>query len=476
MQRRIAATLAMLGLVFWCGIQTGRTEPANQKDQVVKILRTTNKAQTNRFVCAALEFKNVNPYNLVNFFWSATSREEGGVYSFSHPDGNSGYLVVICPEYQLPSLRQLAKDLDRPGVNSGPGSKYIYYRMQHRNIADPSFRAAASWYLGQSGLLVPDQETNSVLIFDAATGASTMEKALIEYLDKPLRQTDLGVKIYDVAANNDGTLGLDFAAWKNGPGQLLGATRLNGAYFHTSGGGQGHFNDSRFAFILDYPSQFFDFLVEKGKAQTLTDTTIRASSGRPAVLETVDKVLHYQVSTDAPNNPLIPDVVIRDPQSGAEIATVQSRTVNSETASNTGIVDFINSSTGQPIYKKIGVSLALVPDIGDEVTNIETYLYVSSIKGYQSDGLPILDAVDVVGNQAIQNGKEAVFGGLQRVQTIKRTRKVPILGSLPVLGYLFGGEISSQKKSIIVASIKPDLVQKGAPDVAVSTSDVMVRP
>jgi len=438
MLRRIAGFMLVVGLLAFMLAQTTEAAPplggpGNENEKTVKVLRTTNKAQTNHYVCEALEFKNVNPYNVVNFFWAVVSREEGGIYSFCNSDANgeyldNGYVVVICPEYQLETLRQLAKDLDKKGLDSGPGSTYTYYRMKHRNGSDPDFLNVASWHIGATGVLAPDVETNSVLIYDAPAGAGYAEETLKDVLDKPLRQVEMGIKVYEVDVNRDGTLGLDFQAWKNGPGKGLFSFRYDGATisFRELNGSvvsaKGSYANRSSGFYGDYPSAFFDFLAAKGKAQTLTDTKVLAFSGKKATITAKDEILAHQVLGE------------RDLK-----------------ATRTSL--------------QVGVDLAITPTVGDGSIKMVTKLQASSLQGYDGKGVPIISGPFALENtMSVPNGVEAYLGGVTREKQVKTTRKVPILGSIPVLGYLFGGEISTNQKTMIVASVRPAL--------AVGTSNV----
>ena len=46
---------------------------------------------------------------------------------------------------------------------------------------------------------------------------------------------------------------------------------------------------------------------------------------------------------------------------------------------------------------------------------------------------------------------------------LQSTRKMPILGSIPVLGWAFGGENSSVKKTVAVAVLRAVRLQSGVP-------------
>jgi len=447
MLKKIAGFMLVVGLLALTLAQTTEAAPplggpGNENERTVKVLRTTNKAQTNHYVCEALEFKNVNPYNVVNFFWAVVSREEGGIYSFCDSDEkgeykDNGFLVVICPEYQLESLRQLARDLDKKGLDSGPGSTYTYYRMKHRNSSDPNLGQVALWTIGASGVLVPDIETNSLLIYDAAGGAKSCEDSLMQLVDKPLRQVEMGVKVYEVDVNRDGTLGLDFQAWKNGPGKGLFSFRYDGATisFRDRNGNvvsaKGSYENRSSGFYGDYPSAFFDFLAAKGKAQTLTDTKVLAFSGQTATMSAKDEILYHRV-TDNPaalDRNVKGEILLKEPQE-------------------------LRQSV------KVGVDLAITPTIGDESVKMVTKLQASSIQGYDGKGVPVISGPFTLENTtSVPNGVEAYLGGITREKQVKTTRKVPVLGSIPVLGYLFGGEISTNQKTMVVASVRPVLVE-----------------
>jgi type II secretory pathway component GspD/PulD (secretin) len=459
MLKKIAGFMLVVGLLALMLAQTTEAAPplggpGNENERTVKVLRTTNKAQINHYVCEALEFKNVNPYNVVNFFWAVVSREEGGIYSFCDTDEkgeykDNGFIVVICPEYQLESLRQLAKDLDKKGQDSGLGSTYTYYRMKHRNSSDPNLGQVALWTIGASGVLVPDIETNSLLIFDAAGGAKVCEDSLMQLVDKPLRQVEMGVKVYEVDVNRDGTLGLDFQAWKNGPGKGLFSFRYDGATisFRDVNGNvvsaKGSYENRSSGFYGDYPSAFFDFLAAKGKAQTLTDTKVLAFSGETAAMTAKDEILYHRV-TDNPaalDRNVKGEILLKEPQE-------------------------LRQSV------KVGVDLAITPTIGDESIKMVTKLQVSSIQGYDGKGVPVISGPFTLENTtSVPNGVEAYLGGVTREKQVKTTRKVPVLGSIPVLGYLFGGEISTNQKTMVVASVRPVLV-KDASNVTAADKEI----
>jgi type II secretory pathway component GspD/PulD (secretin) len=60
----------------------------------------------------------------------------------------------------------------------------------------------------------------------------------------------------------------------------------------------------------------------------------------------------------------------------------------------------------------------------------------------------------------IQNGSTIVIGGLFEDITVESTRKIPLLGDLPLLGFAFRNQGESIRKSEIIVFLTPKLVEK----------------
>jgi type II secretory pathway component GspD/PulD (secretin) len=398
--------------------------------------------------------ENVNPYEIVNFLTTTLLREAGGFYTFVEPDNVGGKIFVICPKYQLEYFDKVVPQLDRPKLTSAPGSKYTYYRLKHRSAADPSFLAVLRNYISQNGVVWPDVETNSVLLFDSPSGADYAERALNEYLDGETPQVEVVVRMYEVALTNDGNMGLDYEDWKNGPGQYAFAAQYSWEYLWAAQqlvtqqhgryllGTSDRIYDSKYrrrykgaGYYLDYPSAFLDFLVEKGKARVMVETKLAACSSFPAMLYTGDQILYYRVTHDADHF---------------------TREVTGERTSRAmGDEEYCTELEAV----STGVSLEVVPTIGSEDVNLEVAASVVNLLGFQDDGVPILGSRQLQNEFRVKNGEEILLGGITRENRVNNTEKIPIIGSLPVIGWLFGGETATLKKSMIVVSLSPQVVE-----------------
>lgn len=455
--------------------------PDEMPTHVVKVLRTTNKAQINSYVAKVYDFKNVNPNQIANFIANGLELEEGGIYTFVHPDGDKGKMLVICPKYQLPWIDKVCADLDRPQLTSAPGSKYIYYRLKHRNAADPDFLAVLGNYISANGIVWPDIETNSVLLFDSPSGADYAAKALDEYLDSPTPQVNIDVCIYEIDLKNDGTLGLDYEMWKNGPGAALFAAQITGKYVtsrynNVAFGPPPPFMNTLppvlggnlpknfryrdwyrgYGYRLEYPSSFFDFLVEKGKARILVDTKVSACNASQAMICSNEFISYFRTY---------------HAQVGSGYTAVLSESPPIVSGYDTGDVGFVRTvnSAQAPLsveglphlgidMVESGISLEVTPIIGQEDINLELVAKVSNHIGWASNGEPLLKSFQINNEFRVKNNEQILIGGLTRERLIKSAKKIPILGDLPVIGWVFGGETDYLQKSILVVALTPSII------------------
>lgn len=467
--------------------------PDELPTHVVKVLRTTNKAQTNRYVVKVYDFKNQNPAELHRFYRRVADIEESGWSTFLGPDGKSGKLVMIIPEYQVPYVDSLVQALDRPGLTTSSGSQALYVRTKHRNVTDAAFRAALLQYMSPTAETVLDAETNSVLLYDVPSAIETAEDALT-ILDAPVPMVRLDVTIYEVYAANDGRLGLDFHAWKNGPGRNLfsyGAFResqrgsinisgvpappanvpinpgtgVNTATSITDFTARGT-NSSVF---LDVPSAYFDFVATKGKGQVKARASVTVNHNHTATFQTGDTILYYHVMDATPGmagaTPGPRDLSVNanaiaaaprggyrtdliDPSSGNSTRVPKNRTLIARIATRQALGGQLMSATDTGVYVNI------TPIVGTETTSMTVETRVVNHVAYADNGVPVVVERRASTQVQAADGQEIVLGGMVYETPINAANKVPVLGSLPVIGYLFGGETKQSNKRLVVIAIK----------------------
>ena len=116
--------------------------------------------------------------------------------------------------------------------------------------------------------------------------------------------------------------------------------------------------------------------------------------------------------------------------------------------------------TGWSEEKKIGVKLEVTPHISPdghikltlkpEVSSIDSWLKIEG-----SDAAPITLTRTVETEVLIKDGQTVVIGGLVKDESVRKVNKIPFLGDLPIVGFIF---TRRELGSVSTPSEKTDLL------------------
>jgi len=153
----------------------------------------------------------------------------------------------------------------------------------------------------------------------------------------------------------------------------------------------------------------------------------------------------------------------------AMLATALASNTKNDILSTPSIVSSQSSTTSDQVFntierKTVGTKLVVTPQIneGDSVLlNIEQE--VSSVAQTQATGTanlgPTFDTRTVKNAVLVKSGETVVLGGLMDEQTKEQVSKVPLLGDIPVLGYLFRSTSNTTSKRNLMVFIRPTILR-----------------
>jgi len=422
---------------------------------VVKVLRVNQKDLVNDYVTALIQFKNIHPRELRGVVRDICGLEGGNADVFQDKVAGQYYLQVVCPKFQLPYIVDALSQLDQPGISeTSDGSALLYYKAKFRRAID--LINATTVYATPKTLKTPDIDNNAVQVSDQPCGIPLIQLGFT-HADIPPSQIAIDAKIYEVDISNDAKLGVDFVAWKNGPGRTLFETIISNSHTHESIKTDFDINNVDISDIFHSKahehwkytsynalatSAFVDFLQSKGKAKLVTKSCLTTKSGNFTEIASVDQVLAFDARYN-PNNTTYKTLIYSLDEGGdeAEVITtvpdLHARTLN-----------YRNSGS-------VGVYVGLLPFVGLETTELGVTVHISDVSDYTNKGAPIINHRFVDSYVRLKDGEPFVLGGLKRQHTVKNVNKVPFLGSLPVLGWLFGGETMSKGETMIVVTLVP---------------------
>lgn len=109
---------------------------------------------------------------------------------------------------------------------------------------------------------------------------------------------------------------------------------------------------------------------------------------------------------------------------------------------------------------KTGISLSITPYVSDDgLITLEVNPEVSDVIGSGSTGLPVTSMRSVSTKVRVRDGETVVIGGLLVKNRMEVVRKVPLLGSIPILGLLFRHTSTRVEESEITILITPHLLE-----------------
>ncbi|MCX6983380.1 MAG: hypothetical protein NT118_01330, partial [Lentisphaerae bacterium] len=189
----------------------------------------------------------------------------------------------------------------------------------------------------------------------------------LQFYDQPILQAEVKFTVYEIYAENDGKIGLDFQSWKNNDGTDLfavgGRYRSNWANTFAGGIDQNGANKTQFFnFNPKWNSKYLDFLVSKGHAKVKNSGNVLVKNNEVATINSQTRVFYDQL-VDSANKTLSEYFTV-----GNQITPI-------------GVSTFVASSDGNPIVINGGSAAATSFSAVRIALSPSTYRYQLALTG-----------------------------------------------------------------------------------------------
>jgi len=246
-------------------------------------------------------------------------------------------------------------------------------------------------------------------------------KVLLDYLDAIPRQVVIEAKILNVQLNDDMALGVN---WEKILGEVrIGTGGFSTAVMPTTGSvspvpttGSGVF-----ANVITAAGSSRQFTAALDALQTITKVDVLST---PKILAIHGKQARVQVGG----------------QQGYKVTTVNQGIA-------TESIEFIDT----------GTILEITPFINEEgsiLLNVKPRIQSAEIKL----GIPVVKTTDVSTWLLAEDGETVFIGGLIQDTKTNTRDQIPVLGSIPLIGWLFGRTVHNIGKSELVVLITSQIV------------------
>ncbi len=217
---------AAVGAILCAGAVICGAEPADTR--TIHLLQDDGQV---RFASKIYELKNISATELLPFINSAILRYDTNstIRAISSENDNSkGAILVSTGKDFLPYVDEIVSALDRPGMIDGTGVARVAYSPKYRAAQELSdlIDATIATNVGASYV---NTETNTIFWRDQ-TAAAKRTLELVEKLDRPLPQVQIRINYYELRDSDLRDLGIDYLAWKNGPGVNLFSAGYNAGH------------------------------------------------------------------------------------------------------------------------------------------------------------------------------------------------------------------------------------------------------
>ena len=309
--------------------------------------------------------------------------------------------------------------------------------------------------LSPVGRIAVDARTNKLIVTDVAEVFPQVENILAELDIKP-PQILIEAQIVEVNKTSGLTLGFEYGGSDGTLVSLTGPSReVYSEYLH------GRNNDDTknlHGWDWIFPS-YADTQSTSSTTGGTTTTTSSADGGSAGILDfTGFQIVLRTLLTRGEAKYLGKPKVVTLNNKTATITTSTDATVG-QTMSQSGSGSGEGMTTTSAERRRVGLTLQVTPQV-----NREGYvtLYVQpSYSDLVSSGFDF--SKDTTTRAAstlvrVKNGQTVVIGGLLTSRETDQTRKVPLLGDIPILGWLFTSRTTSKTTTDLVIFITPTIL------------------
>lgn len=411
------------------------------------------------------ELRHVRASDITPFVEGAVKRyrTDSRVQRLSYSAGRQEYLIVSTGTAMLPYVDDIIKALDRPsgkvdamGSNiEGTGiSNFVYYtkyrtsedmkRIINRNILDDNGRAYADIAC-------------AMIYWKSSVSKGAQIQKWLTALDRPVPQVALTLNVYEIRESVLRDLGVDYVAWKNGPGlDLFGA----GAEMFNSWGvekivellgtkGFEYLTSSQFAFggvffAPQFDASFLKILEQEGLATV-------ASSGSITLVNGADAAITF--SPDFQN-------IVKSDNDKTTVEEGGATTYTLKIGNAT-----INFKGGTYRKTESGDGYLYYEEVPGDVSGTIMFGYdfsVSSPVESSNLGVQLVNSTGMASALCFDVGREQLLGTWEQSYDVQQEIGVPFLSDIPVLKYLFGTEKTSRSHAKVFVTLRADWVTPDA--------------
>ena len=346
-----------------------------------------------------------------------------------------GSILMVAPTEELASREARELEVKQKVAELEPlYSEYIQLNYAKAKDFSELLKFEGNSILSSRGSVSVDVRTNTLLIKDTAMSIESVRR-MIDNLDIPVKQVKIESRMVTVRDNVQEDLGIrwGFSDQQNSNGV---AGTLEGANQIANGIIPALTDRLNVNLPVANPAGSIGIHVAKLADGTLIDLELSA-------LEQENKA-----------------EIIASPS----ITTANQKLARIEQGTEIPYVQAASSGATTVEFKKAVLSLEVTPQITPDDKIILDLVITQDTRGdtVQTPTGPAvaIDTQKIRTQVLVDNGQTVVLGGIYQQQIVSNTKKVPLLGDIPYLGYLFQSNSEFNEKKELLIFVTPKILNE----------------
>ncbi len=468
-KKTFAALLVPLALTTW---SVSAQQVMNADPATTRTLRFVQDDAQDYMVSKIYTLKYVQANDITPFVLGIVMRYNMNsiVNCIEYGPDNTQLLTVTCPVQMMPYVDDFIAKVDRnieidgkvPGdIIKGTGITRAVYRPKYRSgqnllnvlvnsvIGEGPWGSVYAWDANSNQIYWKDNSSNTAYVYQ-----------FLGFLDRPAPQITLNFNLYEVRESTLRDLGIEYLAWKNGPGLNIIDVGFD-AFSLTSGGTAAIQALSGpvggFMFAPQFDASFIRLLQQNGKAEIRNTASLTVSNSDSQSYE-----LYF--------NPELQNIV---------------KTNNDQTSvgiSNLGLPVGFNQvylQIEQPIVNihygdpQAGYPSSEAFTIGNyepgEYAKFNGTLYfgysiqTANVVERNNLGAEVVETNSISSNLLLPLKQELVIGQWNQMQEVEQVIGVPWLVDIPILKYIFGTTTTSTETIKVYLTVTAEVLNTSKP-------------
>lgn len=426
-----------------------------------------NDAQP-QMVTKVYELKHLRASDATPFILGAVKRftPQSNVQRLNYKHGKKQYLLVSTGQQMMPYVDKMVEQLDIPGLKDHMGSLVSSTGIT-RGSYRPKFRSGDDFVgilnsttVGQ-GYVWNNAPSNIIYWKTDHYHSEAKVRHWLKYMDRPLPQVKLTFKVYEIRESDLLDVGLDYNAWKNGPGLGLFSFSFEDLWTRAAEEimnlitsesvsllGSSNFAWGGAFFAPPIDMSFIRLLSQRGSANV-------SATGSLTVLNTyrgsfpITLSPEYQTIRKGDNDQT--DISLIPSKSAKFHVNITNPTICLRQSKREKYDEYNYTRFSPKTYKAIGgvviFSYKVLMNTPVERNNL---------------GQVLIDSSEVNSSITLNIGTEKLLASYETEQEVEQTVGIPWLIEIPYCKYIFGSTTKIKIKNTLFVSVKGELVHPDA--------------